>query len=110
MQCLEPELEKRTNICLKYDLTRQPLPILVGSLEKIETCYVNINNLFYKCDTPLKAVEVCFKIFHVLSAKYPKEAEPTWTFIQKQVFEITTPYDKNFVCVNSLVSDLKHNI
>lgn len=54
----------------------------------------------------MKAVELCFKVFHALNANYPYEAEAAWSFIQKSIFNIKTKFDKNFTSVNSLISDI----
>ena len=41
----------------------------------------------------VKAVDICFKVFFIVNAEYPAEAADVWTFVQKGLFNITTPYD-----------------
>lgn len=48
----------------------------------------------YKFSTFLKALDICFKIFHVFNLEYPKEGYWAWLFIQKFFFHIDTTYDK----------------
>lgn len=42
-----------------------------------------------------------------LNVKYPREAEHIWEFIQKCVYKINTPYDRNFNSVLNLMHDLE---
>lgn len=104
---MEPALKQRKEKYEKLKITLQPLPIIIGrDLDNIEASYVNVNNVLYNIDNPLKAVDICFKIYHVLNASYPVECEHVWLFLQKLVYAINTPYDKNFVSVNSFISDI----
>jgi len=63
-----------------------------------------VNDILYKVDTPLRAIDLCFKIFHVMNASYPPEAETAWTFIEQIVYKF--PKTKTYVSVNSLMSDV----
>lgn len=104
---LEPELERRRQKYSSYGLTEQPLPVIVGpSIRNIHSCFVVVNMTMYSVETPVKAIDTCFKIIHALNAKYPLEAETTWTFLQKYVYDINTPYDKPYVSVNTLISEI----
>ncbi|KYM97728.1 hypothetical protein ALC62_11588, partial [Cyphomyrmex costatus] len=85
---LQRELQTRQDKLANFHLTAQPLPIIVGSnIDTIESCYVSVNDILYKVDTPLRAVDLCFKIFHVMNASYPPEAETAWTFIEQLVYK-----------------------
>lgn len=55
----------------------------------------------------LDAVDLCYKAFYVLQAKYPVESEVVWNFLQTYVYEIPIR-DKNFVSVDSVCSDLNN--
>lgn len=102
---LQRELQTRQDKLASFHLTAQPLPILVGSdIGTIESCYVSVNDILYKVDTPLRAVDLCFKIFHVMNASYPPEAETAWTFIEQVVYNF--PKTKTYVFVTSLMSDV----
>lgn len=90
-----------------YGYTEQPLPIIVGSYNAIEACYVNINDTFYKVENVLKAVDITFKIYHVLNVQYPPEAAIVWTFIERGIYEIMTNTTENYVSVSTLISDLQ---
>lgn len=88
-------------------MTAQPLAVVIGQLEEISEAFVCVDNIKYKVSTPLKAIDTCFKIIIALNAEYPRECDPVWTFIQKYIYEITTEGDRSYVCVSTLISDLK---
>lgn len=97
-----------------FGLTVQPYILIVGSIfqngnasDHIQS-FVVINDTKYELETPLKAVDVCFKAFFTLNYKYPFEGEQVWTFIQKYFFEINTYNDKHFSQLNTIINHLKH--
>lgn len=107
---MDKELTRRKETCLRYSLTEQPLPVIVGpSICNIVASYVIVNDIRYTAETPLKAIDTCFKIYHTLNAKYPLEAEVPWTFIQTYVYEIHSQYDKKYVSVNTLIADIERH-
>ncbi|KAJ8678368.1 hypothetical protein QAD02_014155 [Eretmocerus hayati] len=66
----------------------QPYVVLVGSLHKPDSCWIQINNYQYVVKDPLDAVESCFKLFFALNADYPPECKHVWTFIQEHIFKM----------------------
>ena len=55
--------------------------------------YCMYDDVVYQLDGLIKAVDVCFKTFFVLNAKYPAEAINVWTLLQKAVFGISTHWE-----------------
>ncbi|CAH1155017.1 unnamed protein product [Phaedon cochleariae] len=103
---LQPFLERRNSKYANLQQSCQPVIILVGSnLTKLEPI-INFNNLKFSVGNLLKTVDVAFKLFHVINLKYPVECDHVWMFIQKYVYEISTPYDTTHVVVEQLYSDL----
>ncbi|XP_055379603.1 uncharacterized protein LOC129610861 [Condylostylus longicornis] len=85
----------------------QPSLFLVGdSYDDIQCSYVFVNDVLYILDSPLVAIDVCFKIIHAVNAEYQQDCEIIWMFLQKFVYEISTKYDKTYSRLNSLMSDL----
>lgn len=104
---VKTRLHERDEKLSFYGLTRQPVVILVGpSLKEIEVVYVVVDNIWYNFQSPLKAVDVCFKIFFTCNLEYPKEGEHLWLFLQKEAYCIKTPNDKQIMSVNTLLLDL----
>lgn len=89
-------------------LTVQPYVIIIVDIfqkDKLPESFVLINDTQYKLETPLKAIDTCFKIFFTLNYEYPVEAEQIWLFVQKYFFEITTTNDKHFQSTTILLND-----
>jgi len=59
--------------------------------------YTVINDIYYKLETPIKALDTCFKSFHALNLQYPQEAEQIWWFIQDFFFKITDESKKKLI-------------
>lgn len=89
--------------------TEQPSVFIIGELQHPKAI-LKINTVIYELETPLKAVDTCFKSFFALNAKFPSEAEQVWTYIQNVIFEIYTDSDCKFNAVTSLHSDLLQDI
>lgn len=86
--------EERTRKSLERKVTIQPYIIVVGpnllSLNEILLC---ADEILYKFNSFVSALDTCFKIFHVFNLNYPTESILIWYFLQKQVYEISTPFD-----------------
>ena len=81
--------------------------IVVGpTLLDIEASYVAVDDVLYKVATPLKAVDLCFKIFHALNAQYPIESHGAWFFLQTAVYGIKTVYDRESPSVRAIISSM----
>lgn len=103
---------------VQFGTTLQPYVIIIGhSVDAFQEdnsnhipieSYTVINNTYYKLETPLKALDVCFKSYYSLHLQYPIEVQHVWTFIQQYFFEIHDKNDKNFPSVKTLINDLNH--
>lgn len=98
-------LARRREKLLGYGLHMQPVIIVVGSLSSSEASYVVVDQTTWKISTPLKAVDICFKAFHVLHALYPSETV-VWLLIQQLVYEIKTKWDARCAAVAAAITDL----
>lgn len=106
-------LEDKKAHCLAHGLTVQPFIMVIGvNSNNIEQFFVIIEDTKYKFTTFLKALDLVFKTFQVLNLQYPKESELVYTFVQKYVYNIETPYDvitPNLVNILSKFHNTKHN-
>lgn len=75
--------------------------------ESIEQCCVVIDNLFYTVESPIKALDIAFKSFHALNAKYPPESEQIWLCLQLAIYDLKTKWDRTFASVQTLVATYK---
>lgn len=94
-----------------FGLTVQPyVTLLCSDLTNqfiVSASYVVINKYVFKVETPLKAVDICFKSFFALNLNYPKESDQIWEFIQKKIYDISTKVDKQYQSVNNIINYLK---
>lgn len=80
-----------------YDLTVQPVIlafiIVIGKqhldITEITVSFNDKNSL----PTILKALDVCFHIFHVFNVKYPTQSEHIWLFMQIVIYNLRTKFD-----------------
>ncbi|XP_034234972.1 uncharacterized protein LOC117641606 [Thrips palmi] len=79
-------VSSRRNVLNKYGHTLQPFVLLVGSPHNIRQSFVMLDDLRWPVSPPLKAVDVCFKLFFVLRAGYPVESRHIWLYIQHCVY------------------------
>lgn len=107
---VQTHLERRKNKYAYLKETSQPLVIIVGSDFKRYECLISLNDLLYSVDNLYKAIDVTYKIFHVLHLKYPAECEHLWMFIQKFIYEMNTPWDTQHVGVEEMISNLQQHI
>lgn len=63
------------------------------SKEDCPRCYVVFEDVRYEFANLKKAVDVCFKTFQTLNARYPVECQEIWYLIQRGLYNITTEYD-----------------
>lgn len=92
--------------CIEKKNTFQPVIVIVGTLERILSSYVVINEVIYAVADFLRAVDIAFKVFHSLNCSYPAACQPVWTFLQKYFYDLNTTYDKNYSTVNKLIENL----
>lgn len=75
----------------------QPCLLVVGSLFDPKQILVYFDHIKYKMFSAHKALDICFKIFHVFNVEYPIESSDVWLFIQTFFYNIKTKYDKSNV-------------
>ncbi|XP_067203610.1 uncharacterized protein [Linepithema humile] len=106
---LEVQLRAREAKLIQYGCTFQPLVAIIGpELACIEQSFVVLGvKKYYEVDTPLKAVDICFKIFHVLHIQYSPECAQLWQFLQRAAYEMprNCQYDPHYSGVEALLRE-----
>ena len=106
MSLLVPEINRLKNKLSVVKKTLQPFPIVVGSdFGNITDSYVYLDNFYYRVDSPLRAIDVCFKAYYAHHAFYPHQSLHPWLFLQKAVYGLVTPWDPQVPCVESTVKE-----
>ncbi|KAF5278697.1 hypothetical protein FQR65_LT15585 [Abscondita terminalis] len=75
--------------------TEQPSVYFIGELQN-PRAILKINEVIYELETPVKAVDTCFKAFFVLNANYPEKSVQIWTYIQTKIYGLLTDFDTHF--------------
>lgn len=52
----------------------QPMVVLVDELTGVNSAYVVVDETAWQVQTAVKAVDICFKTYYVLHARYPLES------------------------------------
>lgn len=94
---------------MKKKQTLQPLICIIeDECIDFKEFFVYYFNTYYKSPNIVKAVDLCFKIFHVFNLKYPVESVLVWTFLQNYIYDIHTKFDVKSSALISLISDLSN--
>lgn len=100
--------DEKSNKALRTGDKLQPYMIFVED-SQVTHFYVIINKHYYKVESALKSIDICFKSFFIFHLNYTPQCEQIWYFIQTYFFEIVTKFDKN--CnqnVNNLINELNN--
>lgn len=88
--------------------TIQPFPAIIGpntlNLDDLRSVVV-IDDWTYQVDSPLAAVDFCFKAYHALHASYPHQSQAPWLFLQQAIYGIETVWDAKVAAVATLVNE-----
>lgn len=103
---VEPTLERLRAKCLTNGDTFQPLPLIVGNQFDNLKAYIVIDSYLFNIENTLSCMDICFKLYHTLQARYPIESKHLWYFLQKYIYDITEAGDTQYVGVNSFMTDL----
>ncbi|XP_050060631.1 uncharacterized protein LOC114127207 isoform X2 [Aphis gossypii] len=101
--------QQKKDRALFLGLTVQPYVVVIGDIDGLDPihAYTIIDNTQYLLETPIKAVDVCFKAFHSLNLEYPIESNQVWCFIEHYFYNIVNPIKgKQFLSIQTLVKDL----
>lgn len=94
---------------LSVDDSLSPKVIIIGeSIDNINHCYVSVNDVFYKFDSVMESIDMCFKVMHGLYMKYPTKSKQIWNFLQKKIYKISTLRDQDYISVHGLIADLEN--
>jgi hypothetical protein len=83
----------------------QPMVVLVGELSAVTAAYVVLDTTIWKVQSALKAVDICFKAYHVLHAQYPVESH-AWMLLQQVIYSLRTKWDVVSPTVTAVMTDL----
>ncbi|XP_051167781.1 uncharacterized protein LOC127285689 [Leptopilina boulardi] len=101
--------QEREDVMRRKGLILQHFIFVVGeTLENARDFFVAIDNFLYSVTSALQAIDICFKSFHVLRAKYPCASDHIWYIIQRFLYKFETPYDVKKPYALEIIQALKN--
>ncbi|KYN15961.1 hypothetical protein ALC57_11798 [Trachymyrmex cornetzi] len=93
----------------KMQISVQPYVIVVGSITNVSDSYVIIDEVLYSTESTLEALDICFKVFHVLKIDYPDASKHLWMLIQKGLYQFCIEWDISFSNTEHVLKKLMLN-
>lgn len=104
---IEAHIIKRKTKLAEFNLTLQPLIIVVGeSLKEVQSYIVVVNTTKYFFNHIVEAVDSYLKIIFTLNAKFSEESKSAWLVIQQGFYKIKTNFDKTPTTTSTLLTEL----
>lgn len=92
------------------NLDQQPIPVIVGKLNRVAAIYVIINDKVYAVDSIIEAFSLTIKMSFSLDCKYPEKARPIWTFLQRAFCKIVTPEKYLPIELKVLLTEIENEV
>lgn len=84
-----------------------PLIVIVGQLLNPIEVYVYFMGIKYNVKRVVHALDVSLKIYKLFRIEYPVACTLVWTFIQKYLYKLITPTDKQHPSIEILMKQLE---
>jgi len=101
------ELEENMKARKQKNIPIQPCMLIVGTIINPSQIIIYFDEIKYKFFSVIKAIDLCFKIYHVFNIEYPIESLNVWLFIQRYFFYIKSKFDKSCPIIQQIISELK---
>jgi len=73
-------------------------------LSSVSQSYVRVDDQLWTFNSPLEAIDACFKAYFGLDCAYPRECYESWIFLQHHIYGIKTEYDQ----ISSITSSISN--
>ncbi|XP_062552649.1 uncharacterized protein LOC134217837 isoform X2 [Armigeres subalbatus] len=103
MECVS----KRRQEALAAKTTVQPYVIVVGTVEEVRSFFVVLDELLFKCNSMVAAIDLQFKLHTAFHLNYAMECESVMQFLQLFFYDIAYPGDRFDANVTALATDCK---
>lgn len=108
---IRPRAVVQRAMCMSQLRYMQAYMIGVGdSIDEVKLFYVVINRARYKFEFPLRALDICFKIFFVWNINFPVSSKQIWTLLQYALYKFKTESDDPLSFVIKLIQNLGYDI
>lgn len=95
----------------QLNITVQPYIVIVGkTIREMQNFFVCIDEILYSVDSTLQAIDMCFKVFHVLHVNYPVFNDYLWLLLQRGIYNINTKWDSVFSNTEHIIKRLNNAV
>lgn len=94
---------------VKLESSIPPFMTVIGTLNNFQYVMLDFDNITYKLHSLAKAVDVCFKTYHVFNIQYPEKCEPVWDFLNREFYHLTNCDTKTKPPTYMLLNEIKGN-
>lgn len=99
--------DEQRELAFQEQSTIQPKIFVIGKdVNNLTEFYVTVNELTYKVETLLRAVDLLIKICFTFNLKYSAKSKYVWVFLQEYIFEI--PSLEKIAKVQNIINKIKH--
>ncbi|XP_058836088.1 uncharacterized protein LOC131692815 isoform X1 [Topomyia yanbarensis] len=104
---LSEKLAERRKFAIEYKTTIQPFIFAVGAINtSIESFFVAYDDILFKCQSAVEAIDLHFKIHEAFHLEYAAECEMVLKFIQIYFYGIHYDGQRDSSSVAALITDL----
>lgn len=72
--------------------------------------YVCVDETLYTVDSIIRAIDICFKAFHVFQLNCPLASDHLWILIQKGIYNFETKWDTSIPFIAHILNKIKVEI
>lgn len=105
---IENKVKQRTEKFSSVQVPVQPFIVVEGSGAVVNKTYVCVFGELFPVLSVLKAIDICFKVYHVFHLGYQFQSEHMWIFIQHAMYNINTKWDTKIPYILDIVNKVKH--
>lgn len=86
-----------------------PYISIIGSLQDPSAIMCDFENMNFKFFSLAKAIDICFKAYHLFNIVYPEACALMWQFLNRQFYELNDKEEKINPVTHMLLKDIKGN-
>lgn len=105
MECASQAVYKEVfNAKVSNESGMPPFITIIGSIWEPQEILVDFENITYKLNSLVKAIDVCMKAYHLFNIEYSPAARLMWQFINKYFYQL--PGDTVYPAVHMLIKTI----
>lgn len=103
----ETEYKQKYDEKVNTESSVAPFMTLIGTLENYRYIMVDFDNITYKFHSLAKAIDICFKAYHLFNIEYPEKCEAMWDLINREFYNLPCTTTQTKPPTYMLLSEIK---